>query len=60
MGTVNVSIGHDDYTLVAQFDEIELLANANAESSNESSDLFMFQHFIFTSLFHIDDFTAQW
>ncbi len=60
MGAVDISIGHDDDLVIAQFFVIDLVAaNAGAERRDQGSDLFRGQHLVKTGALHIEDLTPE-
>src|SRR5579859_5390303 len=54
VGAVDISVGHDDHTPIAQFRDIESVANARSECSYEELDLIVRENLIQASLFHIE------
>jgi hypothetical protein len=56
MGAIDIGIGHDDDAVVTKsMNVILLFPNARAQGRDENSDLFIGQHLIEPSLFHIED-----
>ena len=60
MGTVNISIGHDDYLVVTELAQVRILGtNAYAHGGNQALDLVIGQHLVQAAAFRIQDFAAQ-
>src|SRR6266568_9191278 len=60
VSAVNVGVAHDNDSPVAQFCQVELIADANAGGGNNVFDLLVFQHLVETGALDIQYFTAQW
>ena len=61
MRPVNISIGHDDDFVIAQFLDIKIFApNARAERRNQRANLIGGKHFVKPRALDIQDFAAQW
>src|ERR1700694_873342 len=58
--TIDVSIGHDDDVVVAQFIDVELLANPGSERGDQVADLFGREDLVLAGLLHVEDLAAQW
>ena len=59
MGTVNVSIGHDDDTAVAEVFNIEIPVNAGSQSHHEVLDLLGIEELVGRGLFHVQDLASE-
>src|SRR5471032_1184518 len=61
VGAVDVRIGHDDDTVVAQFFDVEFVrSDRGSQGGDQGGDLLRGQHFFETGFFHVQHFTAQW
>jgi len=60
MGAVHIGIGHDDYFVVAQLVEIELLAYAGAQRHDDGVQLVVAVHLVRPGLFHVKHLAPQW
>ena len=59
VGTVHVSICHDDHTVVTCFAHIEILTDAASDSVDEGLDLFVIENTVDACFFHVQQFTAD-
>src|SRR5579859_6911634 len=59
VGAVNVGVAHDDDAAIAQFGHVEVLVDAYADGGNDVFDLFVFENFVESDAFDVEDFTAQ-
>ena len=60
MGTINISISHDDNPAIAQFRDIKIfITDSRTEGGNQYFYLFAAQHFIKSSFFNIENLTFQ-
>ena len=58
--TVNVSIGHDDDVVIAQFVDVVLFAaDATAQRSDQGADFLRRDHLVKTGFLDVEDFTFQ-
>jgi hypothetical protein len=58
MGTINISVAHDDDASVAQFGHIEMLANANANSRDDILYFLVGKHLFETGALNVQDFPS--
>ena len=56
VGAVDVGIRHNDNFTIAQFGEVEFLANPTAQCCDNRHQLFISVHLIQTSLFNVQHF----
>ena len=59
MRAVDVGVGHDDDLVIAQFAQIELVADAGTECGDQRADLLARQHLVDAGAFHVEDLAAQ-
>ncbi len=59
MRTVNVGIGHQNDFAVAEFVDIEIVADTATECLNDGNQRLVGIHLVKTGFFHVQDFTAQ-
>jgi hypothetical protein len=60
MRSINISIRHDDDSVIAEAFDIELLINTDAESLDQANNLVVVEHPVETSSLDIQHLTAQW
>src|ERR1700723_1564375 len=59
--SVNISISHDNYAVIAQLVDMEVVAaDAAAEGRDESAHLRRCQHLVEARLLDVEDFPLQW
>ena len=58
MGSVDVGIGHDDDLVIAQFFELEIVADARTECAKDDVDRLRIDDFVESRLFDVQDLTA--
>ena len=46
VGAVNICVGHDDYSVIAQSREIKLLVDASTEGCDDCPDLRVGEHLV--------------
>ena len=54
MRAVNIGIGHDDYLVIAQLFDVELIAYAGAQCHDERVELIVAVNFVGSGLFDIE------
>ena len=59
MGTVDVSVGHEDNAVIAQPRKIEVLPDIGAQRGDECLNLLVGQRLVQARLFNIENFAAQ-
>ena len=59
MAAVHVGIGHDEYLVVAQLGDVELLAQAAAQRRHNRSKLVVAVNFVDARLFHVEHLAPQ-
>ncbi len=57
MGTVDVGVGHHDDAVIAQFLEIEVLADAGAQGRDKGPDFRVTKHLVEAGLFDVENLT---
>ena len=59
MRALHIGVRHDDDLVVAQFRQIELIANAGAERGDKRADLCAREHLVDARPLHVQDLAAQ-
>src|SRR5665811_923 len=58
--TVNIGIGHDDDSMVAEFGKVKLFAHRCSKSGDDGTDFIVLKHLVEPRLFHIEDLASKW
>ena len=58
--SVHVGVGHDHDTVVAEFRNILLLADAHAHRDDECLDFIIREHLVEPRLLHVENFSPEW
>ena len=59
MGTVHISIRHDDYLVIAKLRDIKVIVDARAEGSDHGFDLSVAVDPVKSGLLHVKDLSSQ-
>ena len=59
MRTVDVSVGHDDDTIVSSLGDVLVKSNAATDGLDHAHDFFICEHFVLSALVSVNDFASQ-
>ena len=59
MSSVDVGIGHDDYLMISQLVQVEVLSDTAAESCDHVLDFIGTEYLVKSGFFNVQDLTSQ-